>query len=282
MRRLCTSLLDSRIYICPLNGIVLIYRSNLVKLFDEIKSMIQTVRTVDRNRHEGNLAEMTGSGDAVSSYRRRRSALSVFAAITCTVFIAGCGSSSTGPESELSAGAPVALTPKRDPNEAGNNALIAAVDDAELRKAVERYRISKQRGESYTDTAGVDLNGDGQPEALVLFAGDDWCLETGCSLVVFQKENTGFRPVSHMTRVRPPVMIGPDTNFGWNDLIVSTGGGPAPIRTVRLGFTGKGYPGNALLQPEPDTETQARAQSVLVESRGFASFNLKYAQGTGR
>ena len=198
----------------------------------------------------------------------------------CAVMLAGltgCGASSESDGGgSLTTAAPVALTPQRT-DTGGSAALIAPVEEAELRKAIERYRISKNRGEANVDTTGVDLNGDGKPEALVLFAGEDWCLRTGCSLVVFQLEATGYRPVSHITRVRPPVMVGPDNNFGWNDLLVNTGGGPSPVRTVRLGFTGNGYPGNALLQPEPLVETVSRSQGVLAESTGFSAYSRQAA-----
>jgi hypothetical protein len=66
-------------------------------------------------------------------------------------------------------------------------------------------------------------------------------------------------------------MVGPETSFGWRDLIVRTGGGAAPVRTVRLGFTGKGYPANALLQPEPVSEMLSRSQEVMAETPAFAA-----------
>lgn len=196
--------------------------------------------------------------------------------------LAGCSASSSSSSGGYSEGgtsysaAPVALTPKRTET-GGGNALTAPVNQAELRKAVERYRISKKRGEANIDSTGVDLNGDGNPEALVLFAGKDWCLQTGCSLVVFQLEATGYRPVSHITRARPPILVGPDSSFGWSDLLVNTGGGPSPVRTVRLGFTGQGYPTNALLQPESLTETISRSQGVLAESTGFSAYSRQAA-----
>ncbi len=192
-----------------------------------------------------------------------------FAAMLCLGLLTACGHSS-GSDTALTAPAPISLTPKRDAA-APSNALTGPVNEGELRKAVERYRLTKQRNRSHYDYAGADLNGDGRPEAVVLFAGQDWCLRTGCSLVVFQEGTTGFRPVSHVTRIRPPILIGPDSNFGWRDLIVNTGGGPAPIRTVRLGFTGKGYPINALLQPEPVQEIIARSQQILAESPAFTA-----------
>jgi hypothetical protein len=205
--------------------------------------------------------------------------LGMTALILCSA-LAGCaGSGDT--EAGLNAPTPVSLTPQRDP--AAANALMGPVNEAELRKAVERYRLTKQRNASQIDFAGADLNGDGRSEALVLFSGPDWCLRTGCSLVIFQEQETGYRPVSHITRATPPVMIGPDSNFGWRDLIASTGGGPAPIRTVRLGFTGTGYPINALLQPEPVQELLARSQQIIGESSAFtAAMNQLASQSTAQ
>jgi len=202
------------------------------------------------------------------------SALAWAATALLTGLLGACGGpgGTGGASSSLNAPAPVALTPKRDAS--ADSALTAPVDEEELRKAIERYRLTKQRRASHFDRTGADLNGDGRPEALVLFSGPDWCVTTGCSLVVFQESQTGYKPVSHITRVRPPVLVGADANFGWRDLIVDTGGGPAPVRTVRLGFTGDGYPINALLQPEPLSETMARAKQVLTASPAFtAAFN---------
>ena len=222
---------------------------------------------------------MADIGCAVSKWMNGFKLLAGLILAALPIAFAGCGGSSSGESALLNTAAPTTLTPKRDETAAGGgNALIASVDEPELRKAVERYRLTKRRGQSHIDFAGVDLNSDGNPEALVLFAGEDWCLKTGCSLVVFQLEKTGYRPVSHITRVRPPIMVGPDESFGWNDLIVNTGGGPSPVRAVRLGFTGKGYPRNALLQPEALTETQARSQGVLAESASFTAFTRQASQ----
>ena len=68
------------------------------------------------------------------------------------------------------------------------------MNEPELRKAVERYNLAKQRTPGPYEVAGVDLNGDGKSEAMVIFSGPDWCQKTGCSLVVFQEEPVGYRP----------------------------------------------------------------------------------------
>lgn len=182
--------------------------------------------------------------------------------------LAGCGGGSNPDSSALNAQAPIALTPKQD---SASGALSGKVNEAELRKAVERYNLAKQRTPGAYDVAGVDLNGDGKSEAIVMFSGPDWCQKTGCSLVVFQEEQVGYRPVSHITSARPPILVGPESSFGWRDLMANTGGGAAPVRTVRLGFSGKGYPANALLQPEPVSDMLGRSQQVMGETPAFAA-----------
>lgn len=190
------------------------------------------------------------------------------AAVVALLTLAGCGSgamsTSEAPTGEEAA--PISLTPRTSSTNDSGAALAAKVEEPELRKAVERYRIIKQRGESPYDFAGVDLTGDGRLEALVLFTGADWCQKTGCSLVIFQKEQVGYKAVSHVTSARGPVLVGRESNFGWRDLLVKTGGGGSPERMVRLVFAGKGYPGNALLQPEAPRDLTSQAQQILVET----------------
>lgn len=181
----------------------------------------------------------------------------------CLSLVAGCTAQPTtsGP-ADISTSRPVTLSPpSEDSGDAG--VTMGALDETELRKAIGRYRIKMERAESPVETAGVDLTGDGRPEALVLFIGPDWCTTTGCSFIVFRDSETGYEAVSRTTRVRGPVKVGPGSNAGWHDLIVKTGGGAAPIRFVRLGFSGNGYPKNALLQPGPTEEVLAQATEVI-------------------
>lgn len=176
----------------------------------------------------------------------------------------GCTTqTASGPE-DFSTNSPVKLAPPAS-TASTPGVTLGELDTAELQKALERYRISLDREGSPVQTAGVDLTGDGQPEALVLYTGADWCTVTGCSFVVFRKEERGYQPVSRTTRVRGPVKIGPGSNAGWRDLIVKTGGGAAPVRFVRLAFTGNGYPRNALLQPGPTEEVLAQSTEVISE-----------------
>jgi hypothetical protein len=206
------------------------------------------------------------------AYRLR--AATLITAMAAILSVGGCtggggGIFGSSPASETEA--PIALTPGGGGAQGSDNTLTGEIDQAELRKAIERYRIIKKRSVGAYKTAAADLNGDGRVEAIVIFSGEDWCKNTGCSLVVFQMERTGFRPVTHVTSVHAPILVGPGRNYGWRDLIVKTGGGAAPVRQVRLGFTGKGYPRNALLQPEPTGETLSQSQQIMQESPSYSS-----------
>jgi hypothetical protein len=137
-----------------------------------------------------------------------------------------------------------------------------AVNQDEVGKAAERLRMTKKKRESVFDQAGADLNSDGRAKALVLFTGQDWCSPQGCTLVVFEPSDVGFRPVSQIVGVKPPVAVGPGSNAGWRDLIVKTGAG----KVVRLQFTGGGYPTNAAAQP--DAASEASQSEVLIQPAG--------------
>jgi len=192
----------------------------------------------------------------------RGPARAAIALIVATAFLAGCASQSGGHTDDMRLDRPVTLSPGSD---TAAGVTLQEVDETELAKAIERYRIKMERDESAVETAGVDLTGDGQPEVLALFTGSDWCTTTGCSFVVFKAGPHGFEAVSRTTRVRGPVKVGPGSNAGWRDLIVKTGGGAAPIRFVRLGFSGNGYPRNALLQPAPTDTTLSQSTEVISD-----------------
>ena len=82
------------------------------------------------------------------------------AALAATATLSACGSSG-GPELSVGSGsAPVALTPPGS----GTTSVAMPVDEGELRKAIERHRITKKRRESPVEFAGADLNSDGKPE----------------------------------------------------------------------------------------------------------------------
>lgn len=188
--------------------------------------------------------------------------------------VAGCGSLQSEPEGLISAApeGPVVLAPKRAADSGpAPIAYAGSIDPAELGKAIERFRVTKKREASPYETGAADLNGDGKPEAVVLFTGQDWCLKTGCSLVVFQSQEFGFRPVSHIVNVRPAVLAAPSQGSGWRDLIVKTGGGGAPVRAVTVSFSSNGYAANAIVLPMADAAVASSAASIIQDTPSFQS-----------
>jgi hypothetical protein len=153
---------------------------------------------------------------------------------------------------------PVALAPRRS----APQTIAMPLNQEALAKAIERLRITKKKGESPFDQAGADLNSTGQAKALVLLTGPDWCSPQGCTLVIFELSEVGFRPVSQIVGVKAPVAAGPGANAGWHDLIVKTGAS----KVVRLQFTGGGYPANAAGQP--DASADVAQSEVLIQPQG--------------
>ena len=124
--------------------------------------------------------------------------------------LAGCGSgdrpaSAVAGAAAAGDGAPVALAPRRG---TGQTVAMAADQDA-LAKAIERLRITRKKKENGPyEQAGADLNSDGRAKALVLFTGQDWCSPQGCTLVVFEPGEVGFRPISQTIGVKAPIAAG--------------------------------------------------------------------------
>jgi len=181
-------------------------------------------------------------------------------AIISAAALAACGSgdkpaSAVSPGTPNADSGPVALSPHK----ATPQTIAMPVNQEGLTKAIERIRITKKKGESPFDQAGADLNSNGRAKALVLFTGPDWCSPQGCTLVVFEPGETGYRPISQTIGVRAPVAAGPGANAGWRDLIVKTGAN----KIVRLQFTGGGYPTNAAGQP--DASADVAQSEVLIQ-----------------
>lgn len=185
--------------------------------------------------------------------------------------LAGCGGGSSG-----RSGSSAAITaPSTAPLQIGrtggaattaNMSVLGPLDETLIRRAIETYRISKKRAKGSYQLAGADLNGDGVREAIVLFQGKDWCTKTGCSMTVFQSFQHGFRPISRTVRVKAPVEVTAAMTNAYHDLLVQTGGGPAPERRVRLIFSGSEYSRNAMLQTEVPLGSVVRTEIVIAET----------------
>ena len=145
----------------------------------------------------------------------------------------------------------------------GAASLRMEVNERQLAKAVERYRLNKKQKKSPYRSVGVDLNGDGKAEILALLEGEDWCTTTGCTLALFEKGKFGYRPVATIRRVWGPLIVTNERRNGWSDLVVGTGKRSFGHR-VRLRFGSRGYPGNAVTLTPMPTDIEVNGE-VLIE-----------------
>lgn len=100
-----------------------------------------------------------------------------------------------------------------------------------LDKKLEKDPYARRR------TALVDLNGDGQQDAIVFIEGSGFCGSYGCPLLVFQGTAKGFNLVSQIDLVYEPIIVSYTQFKGWHDLIVSSIKGD-----YLLHFEGGSYP----------------------------------------
>jgi len=110
------------------------------------------------------------------------------------------------------------------------------------------------------------LTGGASPEAIVLLTGQQFCGSGGCTLLVLQRRGVGWRLVSKVTLVRPPIRVLPTRNNRWATLSVQVQGvGVMSGYTALLPFQGSGYPTNPTAPPAI-RERGAPAGSVLISS----------------
>lgn len=124
---------------------------------------------------------------------------------------------------------------------------------SELNQALLAYLAKKGDDPKYADPhqiARIDLNGDGQKDALVLLENPMYfCGTGGCTMLVFKGTKSGFEFVSRSSLIRSPVLVSETKTHGWRDLIVEVSGGGATPKTVALKYTGSKYPLNPSTQP---------------------------------
>lgn len=96
----------------------------------------------------------------------------------------------------------------------------------------------------------VDLNEDGASETFVYLTGPILCGTGGCSGLILQRVNGGYKIISRFSLVRTPVIISNDKTNGWKDIIMYVSGGGIEPGYKVLKFDGHTYPLNPSIQPD--------------------------------
>jgi hypothetical protein len=95
-----------------------------------------------------------------------------------------------------------------------------------------------------------DLDGDGQPEAIVHLISKDWCGSGGCITLILRQNGGSWGIITKITITRPPIRVLNSTSHGWHNLSVWVqGGGIQPGYEAELRFNGKTYPRNPSIPP---------------------------------
>lgn len=111
--------------------------------------------------------------------------------------------------------------------------------DIAIERAIRREFADFGEAEYYYNR--VDLNGDGQPEAIVYFRSTQYCGSGGCSHLIFQKTGEEYRLVSNIFLSANLIVTNQKSN-GWSDLIISPGHITLQDLHYLIKFNGKTYP----------------------------------------
>jgi hypothetical protein len=153
-------------------------------------------------------------------------------------------------------------TPAADP---APRVAAAAVDA--LGQAV-RAALEGDYEAHYFDAA-ADLNGDGTPEAIAYVAGPMVCGTGGCPVLVFAPAADGYRLVSRISVVQPPVRLAPRSSQGWRNLVVGVGGGGMAAGNAELKFDGTSYPTNPTVPPAEAVADLAGSEVLIPEFTSY-------------
>jgi len=147
-------------------------------------------------------------------------------------------------------------------------ASAAAADEADVRTFLKTYLQNQMGGADIGPTkaaiAFVDLNGDGEEEAIVYIVGSMWCGSGGCNALVLTPDGDGFDVVMDASVSRTPIGVPDTSSNGWRDLFVSIAGGGIAAGTVAMKFDGSSYPDNPTVAP-PEPVGASAAEVLLTE-----------------
>ena len=140
-------------------------------------------------------------------------------------------------------------------------ARISASKKNSLRKFLQSLDHDKT---AHYIAAFQDLDGDGQPEAIVYLLSNDWCGSGGCSLFILAQQNGSWRTVTNIRITRPPIRVAAKTSHGWHNITVWVqGGGIEPGYEAELQFSGKTYPTNPTVAPAHRFRKNQAAELIM-------------------
>jgi hypothetical protein len=132
-------------------------------------------------------------------------------------------------------------------------AILQTLSDADFSGGEIRYYYNR-----------VDLNADGNFEAIVHLVGPAICGTGGCNTLILQPARNGYRVVSTIGLTRTPVIVSTQRTRGWSDLVVYvSGGGITRGYYVALRFDGRTYPDNPTVQPALGARTRITGKAYV-------------------
>lgn len=117
--------------------------------------------------------------------------------------------------------------------------------------------------------AFVNLDGDGQKEAIIYLVGRTWCGSGGCPTIVLVRNGAGWKLGQYITITRPPIRVLSSTSHGWHNISVWVqGGGIQPGYEAELSFDGKSYSGNPSVPPARRLRGKVPGEIVIPSMEG--------------
>jgi hypothetical protein len=113
-----------------------------------------------------------------------------------------------------------------------------------------RSLLSILRGSGPSDSGGdtvyaiknIDLDSDGDDDALVWVEGSIYCGTSGCEVRIFENRNGSYFDRGRIRSIKLPLRMLPTRSSGWNDLALLVSGGGVAAHYARFRFDGSQYP----------------------------------------
>jgi hypothetical protein len=153
--------------------------------------------------------------------------------------------------SDIATGALKNIAPEVTPDRPLEAAILAQFSEQDQNTQTFRYVHNR-----------LDLNGDGDPEVFAYLENSSFCDGSRCPLLVFSPQPSGYKLLTKLPLISPPVIVNDSKTWGWHDLVVVDGGADAQYR--RLRYTGQQYP-QSLSAAEPFSPSRVSGRALLSD-----------------